>query len=629
MSSLTDTDVGQATPARDASLRTRIHNALFGDQIGLLIFLVSLVCFGLTWRVGFLINDNYTIANALYNLANGSLHVETIVFGPESGITPGMVTNNGNRYGRNYGQLVLSLPFVYLFRGLAAVGDLRLGLVGLWSVGVLLTTYQLGRLTGRETTAGILGSVLAILVFGVNTAVATELSARWISVFALQTTSMIATAFVAVLLYRLLMRIFTPRVGIAAAAAIVVATPLTFWATIPKRHTYMAALVVAMVYSFYRSRDTDSEVTARRFRALAYAVVGLAAWLQAGEALVMLVALGLIDLLTAKSHSVRDYAVIGGVFILSLLPFMLTNLLVAGTPFKPPLFLPRYSGPPPEASSPSSGTPPANAGGTADAVRPIWERLTLVVGEATGAIDRFVRVISRGAQSLTDPLQLSQVFIRSGYIETVASRDKYQAINLSLLESLPLAAGLVLLPKALVSRARSQTTQPSAVTATDWLAVTVSLLFLLFYLPRLPLHAMITVRYLLPVMPLFVYGVFRFATVHSLLQYRHALGFAYAGTVLIGSQLLVAAMFLMQTTLGESIQIHAWIHLGVGGCFALWVLVHESLPEQFKPGGAVLLGGLAGVTTSFLLLASFVYFTYEAGFVLPLLDLLSGALNWL
>ncbi|WP_416840405.1 hypothetical protein [Haloferax sp. DFSO52] len=615
----------------ESSLRTRLQTAIFGDQIGLLIFLASMVFFGLFWRVGFVINDNYTIANAMYNLANGSLSVETIIYGPDSGATPGMVTNNGLRYGRNYGQLFISLPVVYFLRGLATVGDLRLGVVGLWSLGILTTCYQVGRVTGRETMGGVVGSVLALAAFGLNTAIATHLDERYIALFALQITSMAAAALVAVLVYRLLTRIHTQQIGIAAGAAIVLATPLTFWATIPKRHTYISLLVVATVYSFYRSREVQSAEQRLWFRALSYAFVGLATWLQAGEALVLFVALVSVDLLTAESNSVRELGVVGAVFGVSLLPFMLTNLLIAGNPFKPPLFLPRYT--PPEVGVGRNGgfstsNIPTETGPKTPILVSLLVTMQLAVGELLRSAERFIRMITDGLRSVARPTHVYTVFIRRGYIERFAHKDYNQAINLSVLEAMPLVSALVFLPKAALLSLMSGDSRNKAVAATDWLVVIISSLFILFYVADLPTHAAITVRHILPVMPLFAYAVFRLPTIQSLTGYPQVMSFSYIGTVLIGSQLIIVVLVINNATLGEAAQVHAWASLGVAACFALWLLVHQHLPQRVQPGGAALLGIVFGVTTNFLLLAGVVYFAHSGGFALPVIDWVSNFVRW-
>jgi len=61
-------------PAWDDStspLRRKALSLLWGDRIGLLIFLLSLCLFGLTWRTAFLINDSYTSRTAFMRWNTG------------------------------------------------------------------------------------------------------------------------------------------------------------------------------------------------------------------------------------------------------------------------------------------------------------------------------------------------------------------------------------------------------------------------------------------------------------------------------------------------------------------------------------------------------------------------------
>ncbi|WP_211609037.1 hypothetical protein [Halogranum amylolyticum] len=150
---------------------------------------------------------------------------------------------------------------------------------------------------------------------------------------------------------------------------------------------------------------------------------------------------------------------------------------------------------------------------------------------ALAAVARFWRMLSAGFTAVLEPTRLYHVFIRGGYIEAVARKDLGHAITLSLLESAPIFAALIALPGALSRRLRgtdvsvllARRRSLSARHATDLLVAAIAVLFVLFYLPRLPLHVMITVRYLLPVMPLLLYAVFRLQQVHDLLGYPRTL----------------------------------------------------------------------------------------------------------
>lgn len=75
-------------------------------------------------------------------------------------------------------------------------------------------------------------------------------------------------------------------------------------------------------------------------------------------------------------------------------------------------------------------------------------------------------------------------------------------------------------------------------------AIVYAALLTLVYLPRLPLHATITVRYLLPLFPIALYGLLRLGSVRRVLEEQPvACGFAYLGGVLVGGQLLVVYLW--------------------------------------------------------------------------------------
>jgi hypothetical protein len=345
------------------------------------------------------------------------------------------------------------------------------------------------------------------------------------------------------------------------------------------------------------------------------------------------------------------------VFLVSLLPFFLTNVALSGNPLKPPRTLTPYEGevlstPPTDESAGGEGLGPLESLGS---LRPFGSTesggptdpggsptsttaVTAVarVGETLLAqVARFTGFLAAGLGALGDPDRLYHVFLRGGYLPDVAVRDGGKAINLSLVESAPLFGAFVVLPRAVVARTRRGRPALDAVVATDLFAAAVSLLFVLVYLPRLPLHAMVTLRYLVPMMPLLVYAVFRLRAVRDLLRRPAVLAFSFAGTVLFGTQLLFALLFVQRATLGEAVQAHALLALVAATLFAGWLLVEPSLsarverPDRLAPVGTVLLGVVCGVTTSFLLLSGSLYFVESGDLLLSVVGRVVEAVSWL
>lgn len=618
---------------RDAA--ERLYIMLFGDRVGFTIFLGSLVFLALYWRVGVFITDNWTIANTMAAVADGHLYVDRIVYGPGPN-TPGMHLVNERLYGRNYGHVVASLPFVWLLQGLASATDLRIAISGLWSVLVLGFVATLGALLGRRSTGVLLGSLVAFGAFASNVAFASPLPERWIYLMALQVNTMVATAFVGVVLYRMGTEIFDRRVGTFAGIAAVLATPLAFWGSLPKRHAVTALLLTLVLYSFYRSRKNVAREI--RYRALAYAWVGLLAWVHAPEALVVFIALVLVDLPTARANDPRAIAAIAAAFVFALVPFLVTNQLIAGNPIEPPRLLPGYGGGE-DVFLTEDGTGGTTGGGAEGggagngASQLIPPAITTLLVDTIGTFSVFVSLFTRGTLvALTEPDRLYHTFVHSGYIERIAVDDGQQAINMALLESMPLLAALTAaawpLRPGLPDPTACRRWLASPLGQTDLLVLTTTFLFTLIYLTRLPLHATVTVRYLVPIIPGLVYFLTRLSPVRAAIHRGGLVGVgAYIGTVLIGGQLLVLALLFLTPSLGEAIQLHAWIGLATALPLGGWALVATITDRDYARVGAVLLGVSAGATTVFLLLSGIDHFSYAGDFALPVMQRVSDALS--
>lgn len=610
--------------------RRTVVTVLFGDRVGVTLFLGALVFVAAYWRVGVFVTDNWTVANTMVAVADGHLHVDRIVYGPGPN-TPGMHLVDGRLYGRNYGHVVATLPFVWLLQGLAGVADLRVAVAGLWSLVLLGFAVNLGALLDRPRTGALLGSFVALGAFAANVALATPLPERWIHLLALQSSTLVATALLAVVLYRLGTRVYDRRVGLFAGGTAVLATSLGFWASIPKRHVVTALLLALVLYSFYRSREELAVET--RYRALAYAWIGLLAWVHAPEALAAFVALVVVDVPTARTNDARTLAVVGGAFLLSLLPFFLTNQLIAGNPIEPPRLLPSYGGGEDVFGLSDTGGGGAGGGGAGGGgTQLVPPALSTLFAATVGKFTLFASLFTRGAAvAVTEPDRLYHTFVHSGYIPHVAARDGGQAINLALLESMPLLAALGALPAVAVRAARDRPRLrrwlASPAGQTDLLVGVSTLLLVLIYIPRLPLHAMVTVRYLVPVVPGLVYLLVRLSPVRrAVCTNPRSLLFAYAASVLVGGQLLVIALLLTAPSLGEAVQLHAWLGLATAFPLGAWVLVATATDREAPRVGAVLLGLAAGTTTVFLLLSGLVYFAYAGDFALPLSQRVSEAL---
>lgn len=628
---------------RLAAARGRCYRVVFGDDVGAALFLGALAFFALYWRTGVFINDTYTVANAMVAVSDGHLAITRIAYGPASGATPGMHLVDGRLYGRNYGQVFFALPILWLLRAVAAVADVRLALVGAWCAAILGCLVLVGRATDRRQLLAPVGAVAALLLFALNAAVATDLAASALPYVALQLASMLAAAFTGVFLYRLVAAIHARRVGVAVGVATVVATPVGFWASLPKRHVTVAALVAIAAYAFYRSRvaaDRGDERTACRFRAATYGALGLMTWVQPAEALVLFLVAVPVDLATARRNDPRTLGLVALCFGASLLPFLLTNAAISGNPFVPPRLLPDYEGGVSSVLAGQSGRGeaggligPFDGGGSElGGERPGSDggsRLTSLLRIASSALHSVVLMgdyLRQGVRAVVEPTRLYHVFVRSGYLGDVSENDLGEAISLTLLESMPLVAGLVALPAALRGRLSVDALRrPTG--ATDALVGGWLLLFTLYYLPRLPLHAMVTLRYLVPVMPLFLYALARLPAIRDALDRWRLATWSFVATTCIGGQLLVLSLLLTRPTLGEAVQLHALVNIAAGGLLVCWFLGRRLTGRPLVAVGGVTLGFVAAATTVFVLCSGVLYFTSQpvatTQFGLPLVERLS------
>lgn len=655
---------GDRTPARiRATLADAYDRTLwtvFGDRVGLAIFLGALVFFALAWRTDFTVTDTFTLANAMVALSEGHFAIDRAFYRsaempvPGGVLTaPGMRVEGGRLYGEQYGQLFLALPILFVLRAVGWVADLRIALVGAWCLLVLALAIQVGTLLDRRRAGTLAGSAVALGLFAANVALAPDLDPYWTAFLALHVGTMVAGAFVGVLCYRLVGAIHDRTAGALAGTVAVLATPVGLWAAIPMRHATTTALVLAAVYWFYRSRAADSARSASRFRALAYAPVGLTAWVFAPEGLFLLVALAPVDLLTARSNAPRRLLPVGAVLFLSLVPFFATNLAIAGNPLRPPVLLDQFTGLQPVELAGSADVAPDGSGGagpggngTTGGTGGSTDGTT---GEGSGrTADPFTTAVSslpslawlflsKVAESVgifvTEPGRVVRTFVRAGYVSRGPAGGT-DAVNLAVLESMPVAGALVALPVALavgVRRRSGDVLDAGAWTATarrwrssperstDLLVVAVVVVFVLSYMPVLPLHAQFTVRYLTPVAALAVYGVFRLSAVRGALSGEPAtFAWTYAGGVLVGGQLVVVSLATLDATDGEMVQFHALLALALAVPLGAWVALAST--DRFDPdprGGATLFGLAAAATTVFVLLGGTQYYGQASDLVIP------------
>jgi len=631
--------------------RDCLFRAVFADHLGASVFLGALAFTAFYWRIGFFINDNWAVANAMVGVGDGQLAYTRNVYGGDTWVAPGTYVAHGDLYGRNYGQVFLSLPVLWTLEFLSAVADLRIAITGGWSLLLLALSAMVGTVLDRRRAFVALGSVVALVAFAANVAVATPLNERWIPLLALQVTTMAAAALTAVALYRTFRLFGDRRTGAFVGTVAVLATPVGFWASIPKRHVVTALFAVIALVAFAASKHTEDDRLALACRAAPYAMVGLTAWVHAAEGLLLLVALLPADLLTARSNDRRSLAAVGVALGLSMLPFFLTNIATVGDPLRPPRLLRAYEGDTELLAdgyvggddSVSEGTGSADTGsdgggdsggGSYSVPSPasLADRFLSLSNSLLRRFSRFKGYLSGGKTVLLgEPDRLYHTFVRSGRVPGIQhGMEDQESVNLTVLESAPVLGALAGLPAvAYRSLSGSSVARPrdwSPERQTDLFAVGYVALFTLFYVPRLPIYAQVTVRYLVPIVPFLLYGIGRLPAVGRVLSTApQAFAWTYAALVLIGGQLAVVALQVLEPSLGEAMQLFAAVNLASAGAVVAWLLADATTSRADDRVGAAALAGTVAAGTLFLLLTGLVTLSY-GDHALPIVRALAEAI---
>lgn len=603
----------------ERTTRGRLAARLFGDRRGLAVFVGALLVVGVLWRVGFLVNDSVAIANTLVNVLAGRLTVTESPYSLMLGTQPGLYDAGGRVVGRNYGEVIAAVPLAWLLEAARAVTDLRLALLAGWVLGLQVWVDQLAAIVDRPRMR-LTGSLAALAVFAVGVLVGEPLPARWIPLLAIQLLGALALATSALLLYRLLARLHGARVGVAAAAGLVLATPLPFWATSPKRHVFTATAIIAALFLFARSRAGEPGGFASR--AGAYAVLGLFASVHAFEAAFLLLVLAPVDLLTAERTRAKTILGLGAVTLLSLVPTFLLNVGLSGNPLKPPRALPDLDVAP--SSPPDLGSNyPGTAGGAETPsslpgpLAPLADTVTIGLSYARVVVDYLVGALVAGVSVLDEGGRLWHTFVRSGLVAGVNhAANEFEAIELAFLEAFPLVAALLAGPANLLRDWRAwpglagvRRTVRTPARATDLLAAGWALTLVVVYLPFLPLHTQITVRYIVPVVVLCVYGICRLAPVRTCVDRApgRLLG-GYGTVVVLGVGLAVAAFRFLEPAVGEAMQLHGLA--GLAAAIALAAIALTWPRHRSVAWTTAALATAAGLTTVFLLFAALIHFPH-------------------
>lgn len=619
--------------------RTGLGRLIFGDRIGLAIFLGAF-CFGiLFWRAGWFITDNLTLARTLEALSEGRVWIERVE-GDSHFNAPGADVRDGKVYGRNYGQLVISLPALFVLQAIDHVADIRVALVAVLHLAALGCAVVVGDLFERRQLTIYAAVPVVSLLFVGNlflATTATELTDD-LPLAALQLTSVLVTALLGVAMYRLLrVQSVGVRTATLAGVATVFVLPVGFWAAIPKRHVFIALscfLILGLVAISRQSRGRTLPVVGRVpvARAGAYATVGFVTWIHAGEGLFLFLALLAVDLPTAPRNDWRSLLFIGVVFALSMLPTVVTNLLVTGSPMAPPRSLAGSITDPATATVDADQSIAGNGGGSSNGglVDSIADLLPL--GVLGWFFSNVFGVIADSLRAATEPTRLYHTYIRSAGADLAGSRadfigdTAFAGTNLSVLESAPVLALTGVVAAGWLAAVRKRPYNLRQLDPTAVLAGGFILVFMLIYTARLPLYSQITQRYILAIFPLALFLLARSPQIERLVEgSTSTICWSYALGVFIGGQLFIASVVARELQPGTAAQLNASISL-VAAALLVLVTAAAFRTRRLDRPAAVMLGVAGAAGTVFIVSALLVYFSMTGEAVVPVVEELSRLL---
>jgi len=326
-------------------LRSVYRYVLPSDTAALLFYASLAICIAI-WNINIFINDEVTLAAQLYNLAHGALSIETTPTRIYEGLSFGSSAPilgfafEGHMYAfYTHAVAVFAAPFYAFLYLLSVTVGIRLFFACVWSFSIFMVSWLLGRLWGRPRLGRDLGVIGALVLLIINGYVATLLPPlifdQWGALMAIQLFNILATAAVVLLSLRIFTRYFADgRVAAFGAAYLLIATPLTFWAVSAKDHTASVLLIVASIWCLY-TYLVDGK---KRYYYLSYILVGMSFWVRVFDAVPLLIAIILTDLLTSEGR-IKALITATTTISLAMVPYFINNYLLFGNPFLSPVYL--------------------------------------------------------------------------------------------------------------------------------------------------------------------------------------------------------------------------------------------------------------------------------------------------
>ncbi len=327
------------------TLRALYERILPSETAALLFYATFVLCIAL-WNVNIFINDEVTLAAQLLNLTHGTLSIEAMPARLYEGLSFGSSAPvlgfpyQGHTYAfYTHAVPVFASPF-YALIYLASVSiGIRLLFALLWSFSIFMVCWLLGRRYSKPQAGRNVGLLLAGSLFVVNAYLGARMSALifddWGALMAIQLFNICAMAATVLLSLRIFTRYFVDhRIAAFGVVYLLIATPLTFWALSGKDHSVSVLLMIGSIWCLYAYLLDN----AHYLRYLSYILVGLSFWVRTFDALSLLVAIFVTDMVFSRGR-LKQAATAFGAMALGLVPYLINNYLLFQNPLLSPVYL--------------------------------------------------------------------------------------------------------------------------------------------------------------------------------------------------------------------------------------------------------------------------------------------------
>lgn len=304
----------------------KIIDHLRSNQTPLLIFLISFFIFTGFGSTRLFLSDEGVTVNQFYNLFQGSLSIETGKMNVINGV---YLILDDHIYGKfSYSLLILSLPVYYILRSIDFLYGAHLFLLQLWALSGGIIIYLIVKMRGIKH-AEIMGTVSYLFLIAINMYFFKPINFPvWGEVIAIEFTNILITSFSILLVYLLFKNLFNSKIAIFAVFFIILATPISFYATTLKLHPLSLLLTLLAFYLLYKYLEKKDN----KYMYFAYALAGFCVWTRILDGVILLVAILIIDFLIFR-RNIKYILSISIIILISLMPFFTFNYLILGSPF--------------------------------------------------------------------------------------------------------------------------------------------------------------------------------------------------------------------------------------------------------------------------------------------------------